>query len=180
MLPDPTPVQRMENMMRAYFQSEKNGGVFLLVWGIIASTAGCYLFSCVDGFLEKGIAYPLVAIAMIHLVTGGIIYFRTDAQLRALLKGLELTPREMLAEEIPRMQTVMAKFERFKMVELTLVFLGLIFAIGGSLGGFGQFMFGTGVGLSLQSAISLIFDLFAAQRGGFYLHELNKFERNSL
>lgn len=137
------------------------------------------MHQCLEGNLCKGMAYPLVGMALVHLIVGGTVFFRTNKQLASLLEGLQLFPREMVGAEKTRMETVMANFEKYKNVEMLLFFLGLAFVVAGAFVGFGEFMLGTGIGLSLQGAFTLVFDLFAAYRGGFYVHELNVFDRST-
>lgn len=173
-----TPSQKLKKSLEQYFQAEKKGGLFLCLWGLIAGASGVYLFMKMDAPLHQGIAYPLVFISLFHATVGGIVFFRTPRQVNVLLEGLRMFPKEMLASELERMRQVMANFERYKTVEMLLFFLGFAFLLGGTFGGFGDFMMGTGIGLSLQGAISLVFDLFAAFRGTFYQKALEKFERS--
>ena len=174
---EPTPSQRFGKAMQDYFQAEKSGALFIMAWGILGRLTGGYFFSEMGTPLYKGVAYPVVAIGLIHMLVGGTVFFRTGKQLAELMEGLRLFPKEMVAAEKSRMAQVMSNFERYKTVEMLLFFLGFSFVLGGSFGGVGQFMLGTGVGLCLQGGVTLIFDLFAAYRGGFYQHELDKFER---
>lgn len=173
-----TPAQRLGKAMRSYFQAEKKGGLLIAAWGLIALFSGIYLFKNIGGPLGNGAAYPVGAIALAHLIIGGTVYFRTDKQLAALMEGLKMFPKEMLVAEQQRMGQVMANFEKYKNVEMLLFFLGLAFVMGGAFLGAGKFMLGTGTGLSLQAALTLVFDLFAAYRAGFYVHELDTFERH--
>ena len=61
-------------------------------------------------------------------------------------------------------------------METLLFFLGFALLIGGAFGGMSDFTLGTGLGLTIQAAFSLVFDLIAAYRAGDYHYELNVFK----
>ena len=87
-------------------------------------------------------------------------------------------PREAAETEERRMEQVMLNFRKYQKVEMLLFLLGFAFVVGGAFGNMGDFTLGTGVGLTIQAAFTLVFDLFAAYRGGFYQHELKMFKKS--
>jgi hypothetical protein len=101
-----------------------------------------------------------------QIVVGGTVYLRTDSQVSTLSAQLQLNPSVLKVEETTRMQTVMKNFSIYKGIEVLLLIIGV-----------GMIAFlqhhdmaaGIGVGLVLQTAITLALDIFAEARGADYL-----------
>jgi hypothetical protein len=176
---DPSPTERMAKAIIDYFKAEKNGALLTIAWALLATLAAWLAQAKGEGPLFKGMAPPLLALALLQLAAGAVVFFRSDKQRAGLLSKLGNSPKLVRAEEQARMEKVMANFDKIKMAEQLLLLLGFAFLIGGVFFGLGEYMVGTGVGLSVQCAYSLVFDLFAAMRAGFYVHELGVFEKNS-
>lgn len=168
----------MENTMEEYFQGEKKGGLILMIWAASGLVAGGVLHFQFGGLLQRGMAVPVVIIAILHLVVGAAVFLRTESKKARLVTQLKTAPGQFLEEESVRMQRVMSNFEKYKLAEQILFFLGCAFTAGGVFFGGGEYMLGSGIGICIQSAFTLVFDLFASFRGGLYLHELNVFRRD--
>ncbi|MEK7671640.1 MAG: hypothetical protein AAB344_05400, partial [Bacteroidota bacterium] len=65
-----------------YFTAEKNESLLFMLLGVAAIAISIYFW--MSGNPYKGMMYPLVAIALIQIVVGGTVYFRTDDQVRIL------------------------------------------------------------------------------------------------
>jgi hypothetical protein len=174
---DLSPAERLQKAIRAYFRAEQSGSYFLLVWGALTLTTGIWLLCAFGQPFWKGMAPPLAALGAIQFTVGATIAIRTPGQVRRLLSTM-LQP-DALNGEIGRMEAVEANFGRLRAVESGLFLLGMCFLLGGVFGNFGEYMPGSGAGLCLQSAVSLIFDLLASWRAGLYLHELKTFQKTA-
>jgi hypothetical protein len=158
----------MIHNMSSYFTAEKQESVIFIAVDLVAIGISVWLW--MNGHRLKSMAYPLVAIALMQLVVGGLIYLRTDTQLSTLSAQLQVAPAVLKAEETTRMQTVMKNFSIYKTVEMVLLVVGV-----------GMIAFlqrhdlaaGIGVGLVLQAAFTLTLDIFAEARGADYLSVLH-------
>ena len=159
----------MINNMSSYFVAEKQESVIFIVVGLLAIGLSIWLW--MNGHRLKSMAYPLVVIALMQIVVGGLVYLRTDAQLSTLSAQLQVNPAALKAEETPRMQTVLKNFSIYKAVEMLLLIVGV-----------GMIAFlqrndmaaGIGVGLVLQAAFTLTRDIFAEARGADYLSAVQR------
>lgn len=157
----------MIHHMSSYFTAEKQESLIFMAIGLGAIGISVWLW--MNGHRLKSMAYPLVVIALLQMVVGGLVYLRTDTQVSALSAQLEANPAALKVEETTRMQTVMNNFSIYKAVEMLLL-----------IGGVGMIAFlqrhdmaaGFGVGLVLQAAVTLTLDIFAEARGADYLSAL--------
>jgi hypothetical protein len=154
----------MMNDMSSYFDAEKQESVIFILIGLLAM--GLSLWLWVNGHRLKSMAYPLVVIALMQIVVGGTVYLRTDAQLSSLSAQLQANPAALKAEETTRMKTVMKNFSIYKTIEMLLLITGI-----GMIAILQRYdvAAGIGVGLILQSAFTLVLDVFAEARGAEYL-----------
>lgn len=154
----------MINNMSSYFVAEKQESVIFIAVGLLAIGLSVWLW--MNGHRLKSMAYPLVVIALMQMVVGGLVYVRTDSQLSTLSAQLQANPAAFKTEEATRMQTVMRNFSIYKAVEMLLLIVGV-----------GMIAFlqrhdmaaGIGIGLVLQAAFTLTLDIFAEARGADYL-----------
>jgi hypothetical protein len=160
----------MIEKMSLYFTGEKQESLLFITVGILSIAVAAWLF--LQSHRLKSMAFPLVTIALIQLIVGGSVYFRTDNQLSTLAKQSIEAPNQFKAEESKRMEVVMKNFAIYKWIEISLIFIGvgLILLIKNS-----DWAVGIGAGLVLQSAFMLCLDMFAEARGQDYLEILNKF-----
>jgi energy-converting hydrogenase Eha subunit C len=157
----------MHESLIKYFQAEKAESLLFMLVGLVAIAIAIWLW--MHGHRLKAMAYPLVAIALIQLVVGGSVYFRTDAQVAQLTQQSKSEPKQFQQAETSRMQTVMKNFTLYKGIEMALVLIGMLMIL------FFQ-RYDTaaaiGAGLVLQSAFMLCLDMFAEARGQDYLKAL--------
>jgi len=154
----------MMNDMSSYFVAEKQESVIFILVGLLAM--GLSLWLWMNGHRLKSMAYPLVVIALMQIVVGGTVYLRTDGQLSTLSAQLQTNPSALKAEETARMKTVMKNFSIYKTIEILLLITGI-----GMIAFLQRYdvVAGIGVGLVLQSALTLALDVFAEARGAEYL-----------
>jgi 4-amino-4-deoxy-L-arabinose transferase-like glycosyltransferase len=155
--------------MNGYFAAEKSESLLFILVGLIA--IGVALWLWMDGHRLKSMAFPLVAIAIIQLLVGSTVFFRTDTQAATLQQQYAAAPAKFKTEETARMQTVMNNFSTYKIIEIALlaIGIGLIVAMRRH-----DVALGIGAGLVIQSAFMLFLDMFAETRGEDYLDALTK------
>jgi hypothetical protein len=151
--------------IHSYFQAEKSESLLFLAVGIVALLAGIFFLLRGSNF-QKGMSYPLMTIALIQIVVGASVYFRTDAQVARLLALYRSDPAEYRAQELPRMEKVNRSFDVYKIIESGLVAAGIFLML--YFRGRSAVWMGAGLGLSLQSALMLILDFFAESRADVY------------
>jgi hypothetical protein len=159
----------MINNLSNYFAAEKQESVIFISVGILAIAVSIWLW--INGHRLKSMAYPLVIIGLMQMVVGSTIFFRTDSQVSALSTQLQQNPTAMRVEESARMETVMKNFSFYKAIEMMLLITGvgiIIFLQQKDMAA------GIGVGLILQSAITLTLDIFAEARGADYMSALDR------
>jgi hypothetical protein len=116
-------------------------------------------------------AYPLAAIALIQIVVGSTVYFRTDAQTADLHQQLAGDPAAYASAELPRMETVRRSFAIYKIIEIILLVAGVA---GYFLLRDRQTLFAVSLGLVLQAALMLALDLVAERRADVYIEQIRR------
>ena len=154
----------MIEKMTAYFVAEKLESLLFLAVGILAISVATWLYA--NGHRLKSMAYPLVAIAVIQIVVGGSVFFRTGNQLAGLNKQASEAPATFKAEETRRMEGVMRNFTTYKWIEIALLAIGTGLVL---LWQRHDIAAGIGGGFVIQAAFMLCLDLFAEARGEDYL-----------
>ena len=154
----------MAEKISAYFYGEKHESLLFMAVGVLAICVAVWLW--MNGHRLKSMAFPLVGIALIQLVVGGTVYFRSDDQLASLARQFETAPAEYRNGESGRMQTVMKNFTTYKWIEIALLAVGVALIM---LLQRHDLAAGIGAGLVLQSGFMLCLDMFAEARGQEYL-----------
>jgi len=149
-----------------YFNAEKFESLFFIGVGIIAIALGIYFWFIVKEPLYKGIAIPIILVALIQITVGTTVYLRSPKDILKVENMLENEHSKIQTEEIPRMNVVMKNFVIYRYVEITLMILGLIlfFYFPSQ-----TFWKGLGIGLFIQASLMLSLDYFAEIRGTEYL-----------
>lgn len=161
---------------QTYFNAERNESILFIAMGLIACSIGVYFLLKSDQAFYKAMSWPLIAVAIIQLVVGSTVLFRTPSDIRKIESYLQ-EPQQIERIEIPRMQQVMKNFSLYKKIEITLLCIGM-----------GCFIFfpsnevlkGIGLGLIIQAGVMLLLDFFAEARGRVYLQELIDFVSGQL
>lgn len=167
-----SPISEMHAAVITYFSGEKRESLLFLAAGVLALLASLFLVR--TGSPLRGMAWPLSAVALIQLVVGGTVYARTDAQVRGLHAQLQGDPRAYAAAEVPRMTTVRRSFTVYKTIEMALLTAGLA---GIYLFRDRQTLYAVSLGLALQAALMLAFDLAAERRADLYVEQINTLVR---
>jgi multidrug transporter EmrE-like cation transporter len=159
------------NQIEKYFNAEKYESVLFVLVGMVAIATATYFFVRVKQSFYYGMAYPLIAVALIQIVVGGSVYFRSPKDIARVTEIVQTNKVKIQTEEIPRMKTVMKNFAIYRWVEILLLLTGIIMF----------FYFqplniwkGVGAGLAIQAGFMLLLDFFAESRGRIYLEYLMK------
>lgn len=154
------------DFLRAYFLAEKQESLIFLAFGVLTIGFSAYALLKWGGAFYRGFAAPAVLIGIIQLVVGGSVYTRTDRQL-AELEALHARDRgAFVAQERPRMATVMRNFALYKMVEVAFILVGVALVL---LVPSRDLWLGVGAAMLLQGALMLTADAFAERRGRAYV-----------
>lgn len=157
------------NQIEKYFNAEKNESVLFVLVGIVAICFATYFFIKVKQPFYSGMVYPLISIALIQIIVGSSVYYRSPKDIARVTEIVQTNKTKIQTEEIPRMKVVMKNFALYKWVEIALILVGLIMF----------FYFppatiwkGIGIGLFIQAGFMLSLDFFAESRGKTYLEYL--------
>jgi hypothetical protein len=152
-----------------YFNAEKSESVLFIAAGIAAIILSVYFFIKLKQPFYNGIAFSLIAIALIQLTVGTTVYLRSPKDIIRVNNIMETNKTKIATEEIPRMKAVMKSFALYKWIEIALILVGICLF----------FYFkqpslwkGIGLGLFIQAAIMLLLDFFAESRGKVYVDYL--------
>lgn len=69
-----------------YFQAEKYEGVLFMLVGILAISFATYFYIKVKEPFYTGIAYPVMAVALIQIVVGLTVYIRSPKDIERMEK----------------------------------------------------------------------------------------------
>jgi hypothetical protein len=157
----------MHDTLLSYFSAEKQESLLYILMGAASFIVSFFLWKT-D---YKTMAYPLIAIGIIQLIVGGSVFSRTDSQVKALTTQLQAAPEQFQSEELARMKIVMSNFKVYKLIEVMLLTVGIILSYACR-----QTMtwYSIAIGLIAQSAIMLVFDLFAEKRAYEYVGALER------
>lgn len=152
-----------------YFNAEKQESVVFVLTGLLATILSLYFLFKIKQPFYNGMAYALIAIALIQITVGSTIYIRSPKDMARVKQMVQTDKASLQTEEIPRMQNVMKSFVLYRRIEIALIVAGLT-----------MFLYfqaatpwkGAGLGLAIQAGIMLVLDLFAENRGAAYLEHL--------
>jgi hypothetical protein len=154
-----------------YFTAEKQGAVVIGGVGIVSVLFAAYLW--LTGSVFRAMAWPLIVIGAGQLAIGVGLWIRTDPQVTRLQEGLRSSPQVTVDSELTRMARVNRSFKIVVAVEILLIGVGLFLAL--ILRSRHLAWASVGMGLLLQAAVTLVFDLFAEHRAAVYTRWLVDF-----
>jgi hypothetical protein len=149
-----------------YFNAEKGESIFFVIVGVTAILLSTYFFIKIKQPFYNGMSYSLIAIAIIQITVGGIVYLRSPKDIIRVSQIVQTEKQKIQTEEIPRMKTVMKNFAVYKWIEIILLLFGI-----------SMYLYfqpttiwkGVGLGLFIQAGFMLLLDFFAESRGKTYL-----------
>ena len=158
-----------------YFAAEKSESLLFIFIGIAAVILAIVFFFFLKTNFYKGIALPLVLIAIIQITAGYTIYKRSDADRKRNTYAYDLNPSELKGKEIPRMEKVNKNFVLYRWIEIALIIAGLVLIFLYRSNPVKDFLYGLGIGLAIQAFIMLGADYFAEARAKDYAKGLKEF-----
>lgn len=155
--------------LHTYFDGERQAGLCAALLGLISCAFATWLWSTTSTF--RAMLVPLGLVGLIQLGVGVGLWVKTPGQVAALQSALGPSQPAAAAHtarstEIVRMERVMKNFLVIKAVELVLIAVGVGLIFGMRQRGW---VVGVGMGLLVQGAVMLAFDVFAEARGEPYL-----------
>lgn len=151
-----------------YFTAEKQGAALIAALGVVAGILGTYLWVTRSPF--RAMAWPLLVIGAGQLAIGVGLLLRTDPQVARLREGLRSSPQVTVESELSRMAKVNRSFKVVVALEVLFLIVGVFLAL--ALRSRHPGWASVGMGLILQAAVLLVFDLFAEHRAHAYTHWL--------
>jgi hypothetical protein len=168
-----TPAEA-KSIMRSYFDGEKSGGYVLLGLGITGIATGTFLLKD-DCKVRQGMSYPLLAVGALHVVAGVYIGMVSDNRINDFNHEIDVDGQAWTERERDRMDGVSTQFTVLKLVEVGLIAGGAGLAYYGYQKGH-QRVEGAGIGIAIEAAVTLAFDLWASRRANAYADRLDKLE----
>jgi hypothetical protein len=147
----------------SYFGAEKPASLRFIAVGLLAVALALVLLRRRSRL--RGMAWPLIGVALIQLGVGGTVYLRSDAQTAQLQQQAREAPAEFKRSEAARMRVVIANFELYRRIQIGLLALGMAIVV---LLRNREFWFAFGLGLVLQAFVMLALDHFAEARAHSY------------
>jgi hypothetical protein len=154
----------MHDALTTYFNGEKTAGALLACLGLIGLAAAA-LFS--QPRLElRSLAATLAVLALVQIAVGAGLYFKTGPQVARLVAQLGSDGARALSEEGARMARVQRNFITLECTWTALLLASAVTAIAQK----GRFwVSGVALGVLVNVAVLLAFDLVAERRGAIYL-----------
>ena len=155
-----------------YFKAERTESLLFIAAGGASVLLALWFWFSVKKPFYNGLATSLAALALIQLVVGFTVYFRTPLDIKKVETFLMNDPSKIKSEELPRMENVMHAFVTYRYAEIVLAMAGLAIILYFKEPGYWK---GFGAALLAQAVLMLIFDSFAENRGKVYLTFLRSF-----
>lgn len=156
---------RLLEAIATYFEGEKiEALVFILPLGLASLVFGSWLVSERASAFGRGVAIPFLVMGLVMTVVGGIVGFRTPAQVARLEASLEAAPEPARREELARMEKVNRAWPIYLFVWAALGVVGLLLRFATR----GDFTQGLGIALVFFSGVGLLVDGFAERRARPY------------
>jgi hypothetical protein len=154
-----------------YFNAERTESYLFIGIGIIAFAFAVFSWWRWGDAIWRGLAIPLIGVALIQIVVGSTVLSRAPRQILELSEQAISAPAQFRSEETARITVVNNNFATYRWIEIAFVIAGLALIL------FMRerdFWLGMGIGLLLQGSIMLALDQFAERRGATYALEVSK------
>lgn len=159
-----------QTAMEDYFAGEQRGGYLLMGMGAAGLVAGGLLLRS-NSQVGKGASYPLLTVGVLHIAAGIFVSVSSSRRVDTFTEQIAKDPQAFVATERKRMEGVSTQFSVLKVVEVVLIAGGLTMA------GIGHRtdrprLKGAGLAIAVEMAMTLGFDVIAANRAHGYRDEL--------
>ena len=158
-----------------YFTAEKSESLLFVIIGISAIVLAVIFFFFLKTNFYKGMAVPLLLIALIQITVGYSVYKRSDDDRKRNTYAYDLNPSDLKNKEIPRMEKVNRNFVLYRWIEIVLLIAGTVMIFLYRSNPDKLFWYGLGIGLAMQAALMLGADYFAEARAKVYTTGLKEF-----
>ena len=161
----------MKQQFLSYYQSERqNAGMRILASLAMIVLVGIgYYFYPLD--VVKGVAAAVIPLGFFQMVRGVVKFKKANQRYKNVANSIQ---KSYLQTEIERLNSEMPSFKLHRNIEIILIVSGIVLVLLGGIGKLGLFMLGTGIGLSLHSAISLYLELIAEWYAGLFVNRIQK------
>lgn len=165
----------MTDAVHDYFKAQKKDGVYFVALGFLSLALAIFFLNKGSAYYT-GMAYVLLALGLVELISGMTLYARCDMDRISVSYFVQKDFEQIHRHEIPRMELLLKEYAIFWKVEIGFVVLGLILWMFS-----GPMSLGKGIGLALivQALILLVFDYLSLQRGANYLNFLQSLKPQS-
>ncbi|MDQ3339547.1 MAG: hypothetical protein M4D80_30650 [Myxococcota bacterium] len=168
-----TPAEA-KSLMQDYFDGEKTGGYVLVGMGIAGIATGTFFLKA-HCKIRQGMSYPLLAVGTLHVLAGVYIGIASDGRIDDFGKEIDRDGQAWTVRERERMDGVQTQFTVLKLVEVGLI------AGGAGLAYYGYKkrhlrLAGAGIGIAIEAAATLLFDIWASRRADDYRDKLGNLE----
>ncbi|MEY3245836.1 MAG: hypothetical protein RL253_993 [Bacteroidota bacterium] len=93
-----------------YFNAEKSESIIFVLVGFVAILLSSYFLIKLKQPFYNGMAFSLIAIALIQLTVGSSVYLRSSKDIERVNQIVKTDKSKIQSEEIPRMEVVMKNF----------------------------------------------------------------------
>jgi hypothetical protein len=144
-------------------------------WGALIWAGGIFAFF----FLRTspvwyGLSFPFFFLGIIQMGGAFRDYFSADERIRFMQRIESPSLVELKSSEKNFAEDVLRQGKTSRQAKLLLFVFGILLCISAVLGKWGGFSIGSGFGISLQSAVMLIFNLIKEYQFGVFHHETGK------
>jgi hypothetical protein len=158
--------------MHQYFAGEKRGGWILVAMGAAGLGSGGVLVTR-DSDIARGASYPLLGVGALHVIAGIFVYLSSNRRIDTFEKEISDDSRGFAHREQARIKGVRRQFLILKITEVVLI------AGGGAMIAVGERtdrprLTGVGIGVAIEAAATLVFDIVAARRAARYQQRLGE------
>ena len=164
----------MHDALRMYFDGEKYAGLILAGVAMAAMLTAFLLFRAGE---LRSLAMTLAVVALAEIALGVGLYVRTDPQVRRLEAYLQADEPNFYRAETARMARVQRNFVLVEYAELFVIVTTALVAVWMKARPSPS---GVALGLLINAAILLTFDVLAERRGAQYLAMLTDHALKSL
>jgi hypothetical protein len=152
--------------MHSYFEGEKLGGWLLVGMGVAGLGSGGVLITQ-DSPTARGASYPLLGVGAVHVLAGLFVNLSSRRRITRFDDQISKDVDAFVRGEEKRIKGVRTQFLILKITEVVLI------AGGGAMIAIGERsdrprLTGIGIGVAIEAAATLVFDIVAARRAARY------------
>lgn len=156
-----TPDWHLLQAMQMYFQGEKTEAlVFILPVGLISLVFGIWLLTDQPTSFARGVAIPFLVMGLVMCAVGGVVGYRTPAQMEAVQQSLQADRQAALTTEMARMTRINQAWPKYLFLWGLLGVLGLALRFATA----SDFLQGMGIAMVFFAGVALLVDGFAERR----------------